>query len=179
MLEVCEMDNAAEPLVDVTVSYLEMLVYQKRIVPTPRDGLLVLHVQAPSVQYYRFLYDAVGSRYHWLGRRKLPDDELAATIGDPHNELYVLHVDGSPAGFSELDCRSPDDIELVQFGLMAGFFGQGIGKWFLQWTIDKAWSYQPKRLWLHTCTLDHPAAIPLYKKAGFVPFKEESIRREL
>jgi GNAT superfamily N-acetyltransferase len=93
--------------------------------------------------------------------------------------LHVLHVGGSPAGFAELDRRQPDEIELLQFGLMADFIGRGLGTWFLQWTIDKAWSYQPKRLWLHTCSLDPPAAVPLYKKAGFVQFKAETIRREL
>ena len=63
--------------------------------------------------------------------------------------------------------------------MMPDFIGQGLGKWFLQWTINKAWSYQPRRFWLHTCTLDHAAALPTYKKAGFVQFKEEAIRREL
>ncbi len=166
-------------LIDATVYYLEMLNHPIQPVQPPRAGLLVLHVQTPSLAYYRFLYDAVGKDYHWLSRRKLSDDELAAILGDAKNELYVLHVDGSPAGFSELDRRKPTDIELVQFGLMGDFIGQGLGTWFLQWTIDKAWSYRPKRLWLHTCTLDHPAAVPLYKKAGFVQFKEEAIRREL
>ena len=166
-------------LVDVTVYYLEMLARPQRVVPPPRDGLTVLHVASPSVPYYRFLYDAVGRDYHWLSRRRMSDAELATILGDPANELYVLHVAGSPAGFSELDCRKPDDLELVQFGLMPGFTGQGLGKWFLHWTLQKAWSYEPKRLWLHTCTLDHPAAVPLYKQAGFVQFREESIRREL
>ena len=78
----------------------------------------------------------------------------------------------------DVDRRQQDEVELVQFGLMSDFIGQGLGKWFLQWTIDKAWSYEPKRFWLHTCTLDHPAAVPTYKKAGFVQFKEEAIRRE-
>ena len=166
-------------LVDVTVYYLEMLAPSQRMVPAPRDGLTVLHAQTPSVPYYRFLYDSVGKDYHWLSRRKLADAELAAILHDPLNEVHVLHVDGSPAGFAELDRRQPDEVELVQFGLMPDFIGQGLGKWFLQWTIDKVWSYVPRRFWLHTCTLDHPAALPTYKKAGFVQFKEESIRREL
>jgi GNAT superfamily N-acetyltransferase len=179
MLRACEGAGVMTELVDVTVYYLEMLGRPQRLVPAPRDGLLVLHAKAPSVSYYRFLYNAVGKQYHWLSRRKLSDDQLAAILGDPRNELHVLHVNGSPAGFAELDRRQPDEIELVQFGLMADFIGQGLGTWFLQWTIDKAWSYQPRRLWLHTCSLDHPAAVPLYKKAGFVQFKEETIRREL
>ena len=175
----CERASSMTELVDVTVYYLEMLGRPQRLVSAPRDGLLVLHAKAPSVSYYRFLYNAVGKQYHWLSRRKLSDDQLAAILGDPRNELHVLHGDGSPAGFAELDRRQPDEIELVQFGLMADFIGQGLGTWFLQWTIDKAWSYQPRRLWLHTCSLDHPAAVPLYKKGGFVQFKEETIRREL
>jgi len=166
-------------IADVTVYYLEMLSHQQRDVPAPRDGLTVLHAQPPSVSYYRFLYDAVGSDYNWLSRRKLSDAELAAVIGDSQNELHVLHVDGSPAGFAELDRRQPEEVELVQFGLMPDFIGKGLGSWFLQWTIDKVWSYEPRRFWLHTCTLDHASAVPVYKKAGFVQFKEEKIRREL
>ncbi|NLX99643.1 MAG: GNAT family N-acetyltransferase [Rhodopirellula sp.] len=162
-----------------TVYYLEMLSPSQRSAPPPRDGLTVLCVQSPTVPYYRFLYNAVGDDYYWLSRRKLSDAELAAAIQDPRNELYVLHVKGSPAGFAELDRRKPDEIEVVQFGLMPEFIGQGLGKWFLQWTIDKAWSHQPKRVWLHTCTLDHPAALPLYTKAGFTQFKQGMFRREL
>lgn len=166
-------------LVDVTVFYLEMLGPSGRAVPAPRDGLSVLFVPAPSVEEYRSLYNAVGREFHWISRRKLSDTDLAAILQDPSNELHVLHVAGIPAGFAELDRRQADEIELVQFGLMREFIGQGLGKWFLQWTIDQAWSYQPRRFWLHTCTLDHPAAIPNYLKAGFVLYKEEAIRREL
>jgi GNAT superfamily N-acetyltransferase len=165
--------------VDVTVYYLEMVAPAHRSVPAPRNGLTVVHVPSPTVPYYRSLYDAVGKEFHWLTRRKMSDEALAAVIGDQRDELHVLHVDGTAAGFAELDRRQPDQIELVQFGLTRDFIGQGLGKWFLQWTIDKAWTYEPKRFWLHTCTLDHAAALPNYTKAGFVLFKQESIRREL
>ena len=179
MLDACEKQVHGTKLVDVTVYYLEMLADPKRDVPPPRDGLTVLHAQTPSVSYYRFLYDAVGKEYNWLSRRKLSDDDLAVILDDPLNEVHVLHVDGSPAGFAEFDRRQPGEVELLQFGLMSVFIGQGLGSWFLQWTVDKVWSYQPDRFWLHTCTLDHPAAVRTYKKAGFVQFKEEKIRREL
>jgi GNAT superfamily N-acetyltransferase len=78
-----------------------------------------------------------------------------------------------PCKLNTLDRRNKDDIELVQFGLMPEFIGQGLGRYFLQWTIDKAWSYGPRRFWLHTCTKDHPAALPNYLKAGFTSYKEE------
>ncbi len=166
-------------IVEVTVYYLETLAPSRRSAPPPRDGLTVQHVPSPTVPYYRSLYDAVGKEFHWLSRRKMTDEALGVILADPLNEMHVLHVDGAAAGFTELDRRQPGEIELVQFGLTRDFIGQGLGKWFLQWTLDKAWSYGPQRFWLHTCTLDHPAALPNYTKAGFVLYNQETIRREL
>jgi GNAT superfamily N-acetyltransferase len=164
--------------VEITVYYLEMLAHSHRSISVPREGLTVLHVPSPTVPYYRSLYNAVGEPYRWLSRRKMSDEELTAIISDPRVEMHVLHVDGTPAGFAELDRRQPDEIELVQFGLIPDFIGHGLGKWFLQRTVDKAWSYRPTRFWLHTCTLDHPTALPMYLKAGFVQFKQEVVWRE-
>jgi GNAT superfamily N-acetyltransferase len=157
----------------VKTTYLEMFARPQRAVPPPRDGLAVVHARKPPVAYYRFLYQAVGRDWQWTRRNRWTDAELAAVIHHPLNEVHVLMADGVPAGFAELDRRKPGEVELVQFGLMAEFIGQGLGKYFLQWTIDRAWGYQPTRLWLHTCTLDHPAALPNYLKAGFSIYKEE------
>ena len=166
-------------LLDVTVHYLEMLAPPpSRVVPAPLDGLTVRHVPAPSVKFYRDLYDAVGKNYDWYSRRIMTDDALAALIQNPLDEMHVLEVHGAAAGFAELDRRRPGEIELVQFGLTPPLVGRGLGKWFLQWTINKAWSYAPQRFWLHTCSLDHPAALPNYVNSGFVRFREEKIRRE-
>jgi GNAT superfamily N-acetyltransferase len=120
----------------------------------------------------------VGSNYDWTSRKKLSDAELAAIVHDPKVEIHVLFVDGVPAGFVELDRRVEGEIEITQFGLMPEFIGQGLGKHFLQWAIDKAWSYRPRRLWLHTCTTDHRAALPNYLKAGFATYKEEVKERK-
>lgn len=165
--------------VNVTVYYLEMLSHAQRTVAAPRAGLAVIHAKKPSVAYYRFLYNAVGKDYHWHSRGKLSDADLGAVVQHPLNEVHVLHVAGAPAGFAELDRRQSGEIELVQFGLMREFIGQGLGKWFLQWTIDQAWSYGVRRFWLHTCTLDHPKALPNYLNAGFVKYREEMVTRTL
>jgi GNAT superfamily N-acetyltransferase len=163
---------------EVTVYYLDMVSRPERVVPPPRGGLTVVHARTPTVRYYRFLYDAVGGPWQWLSRRKLSDEELARLLQDPRDEVHVLHVDGVPAGFAELDRRAEAEIELVQFGLMPEFIGRGLGKYFLQWVVDRAWSYGPRRLWLHTCTLDHPNALPNYRKAGFVLYKEVTQLRQ-
>jgi len=157
----------------VKITYLQMFAPPQRVVPAPQGGLAVIHARKLSVAYYRFLYDAVGRDYDWTSRKKLSDAELAALLNDPRLEVHVLMADGVPAGFAELDRRTEGEIELVQFGLLPQFIGQGLGRYFLQWTIEKAWSYQPRRMWLHTCTKDHPAALPNYLKAGFTVYKEE------
>jgi GNAT superfamily N-acetyltransferase len=131
---------------------------------------MIRHVTQPTIAFYRQIYDAVGGQWNWSSRKKLPDGELACIIGDPRVEIHLLLVDGEQAGFAELDRRQPGEIELVQFGLVAEFIGRGLGKYFLQWVIDKAFSYEPQRFWLHTCTDDHPAALPNYLKGGFTVY---------
>lgn len=157
----------------VKTTYLQMFARPERVVPPLREGLAIVHAKTPTVAYYRYLYDAVGRDYDWISRKKLSDAELAALLNNPQLEVHVLMADGVPAGFAELDRRIEDEIELVQFGLMPEFIGQGLGRYFLQWTIDKAWSYKPRRFWLHTCTKDHPTALPNYLQAGFAIYKEE------
>lgn len=165
--------------VDVTVYYLEMQTPISRQPIQSREGLTVLYVHRPSVSYYRWLYNSVGSKYHWLSRRQLSDKELATILNHPLSDIYVLHVDGSPAGFCEFDRRQPQEIELVQFGLLEAYHGAGLGTWFLRYILNQACQHAPERLWLHTCTLDHPAALPLYRKVGFTDYQQQQIRREL
>jgi GNAT superfamily N-acetyltransferase len=158
----------------VTTTYLEMFAHNGRSIPEAPPGVAVVYARKPTVAWYRFLYDAVGKDWNWTSRKKLPDDELAQIIHDPLVELQVLFVEGVPAGFAELDRRVTGEIELKQFGLVPEFIGRGLGKYFLQWTIDKAFGHAPKRFWLHTCTHDHPIALSNYIKAGFAKYKEET-----
>src|SRR5262245_17946667 len=118
------------PVVDFKVTYLEMFSPPRKIIPPRRDGLSVFHAKKPTLSFYRYLYETVGKPYHWRSRRNLPDAELAALIHDPRMENHVLYVDGVPAGLAELDRRIEGEIELVQFGLVPEFIGQGFGKYF-------------------------------------------------
>lgn len=105
----------------------------------------------------------------------MDDESLKIVIHDPQVEIYVLYVDGAPAGYAELDRRIEKEIELAYFGLMPDFIGQGLGPYLLASAIDIAWSYSPARLHLHTNTLDHPKALPVYQRCGFKPYKQEKI----
>jgi GNAT superfamily N-acetyltransferase len=140
--------------------------------PRPAVKLALLRAERPPVAFYRFLYNSVGEPWLWWERRPLADDALAAIIHDPKVEVYVLYVGGVPAGFSELDWRQEPDVELAYFGLMGEFIGRGLGRFFLRWTVDQAWTRNPRRLWVHTCDLDHPRSLAVYQRAGFVAYRQ-------
>ncbi|MDP6788747.1 MAG: GNAT family N-acetyltransferase [Rhodospirillales bacterium] len=158
---------------ETRITYLEMTEPPSTpAAPIPALKLAMLRAEQPSVAFYRFLYNTVGEPWLWWERRQLSDDALSAIIGDPLVEIYVLYVGGVPAGFSELDRRRKPDIELAYFGLMEDFIGRGLGRFLLRWTIDQAWTRKPRRLWVHTCDLDHPRSLAIYQQAGFVPYRQ-------
>jgi len=158
----------------ITTTYLEMFASPERHLPPLMAPVEVRHVVHPSVAFYRAVYDAVGSPWNWTSRKRLSDAALAEILGDPRVEIHELLVDGVQAGFAELDGRVPGEIELKQFGLVPTFIGQGLGRYFLNCVIERAFSLNPQRFWLHTCTDDHPGALSNYLKAGFVIYKEET-----
>jgi GNAT superfamily N-acetyltransferase len=166
----------ADGRLDVTITYLEMAERPTHPHLSEPQGLncTLLRLREPTVRFYRYLYDTVGEPWLWFERRAMADEDLARLIQDERIEIYVLNVDGEPAGFAELDRRYPPDIELTYFGLMPDFIGKGLGRYLLTWAVDTAWNHAPVRLWVSTNTLDHPKALPLYQRCGFRPFKQEN-----
>lgn len=161
--------------IDLTVTYLQMHK-RPQLSPVPHPAgckLALLHAERPTVAFYRFLYERIGAQWLWFERRMLDDEALRAIIGDERVEIFVLYADGVPAGYAELDRREPPDIELAYFGLMPEFIGRGLGSYLLHSIIEIVWDYEPRRVWVHTNTLDHPKALPLYQRMGFEPFKQE------
>jgi len=118
---------------------------------------------------YRELYEGVGSDYHWRDRRSWTDEQLRAHLERPDIVIWVLRERGAPRGFFELARHDDGSVEIAYFGLMPLGIGQGLGRALLTSAIDEAWSLKPvpSRVWLHTCTLDHPAALANYLARGF------------
>ncbi len=155
----------------VTITYLEQATRPVLPMPVqPRGKIAILRVEEPPVHYYRYLYRLVGDPWKWVSRRRLDDTALTEIIHDPSVYVYVLYVNGAPGGFAEIDHRNKDAAELKFFGLTPDFTGRGLGPYFLTNIVDLAWALAPKRLRLETCSLDHPAALPLYQKVGFRVF---------
>jgi GNAT superfamily N-acetyltransferase len=152
-----------------TITYLEMGGPPTHTAPPPAIPHAVVRAHKPPVHFYRYLYDTVGQAYVWVERRRLGDAELRAIIEHEKVEIYVIHVDGVPAGFGELDFRRAGAANIAYFGLMPQFVGRGIGRYFLHQLLKIAWSHDISVLTVNTCTLDHPSALALYQKFGFRP----------
>ncbi len=160
--------------VETIVTYLEMTERPTRPErPAPVAKLAILRAEAPTISFYRYMYDTIGAQWTWSDRRELDDNALGAIIHDPDVAIHILYVAGVPAGFVELDGRIKDAVELSYVGLMPEFVGRGLGGYLLDWAVAAAWRMEPKRVWLHTCSFDHESALPLYQRVGFVPYKRQ------
>ncbi|MBA3659490.1 MAG: GNAT family N-acetyltransferase, partial [Gemmatimonadales bacterium] len=113
----------------------------------------------------------------WTDRLGWSDAEIRRHLADPAASLWLLSWESAPAGYFELHAHVSDDsVEIAYFGLLPEFIGRGWGRFLLSTAVTRAWESTPARVWLHTCTLDHPSALPNYLKRGFTPIREERYR---
>lgn len=135
----------------------------------------IARVPDPPPDLYRTCYRAVGETFHWFDRWDWSDEEIAAHLADPAIQLFVARRRQDLAGWYELRRVAEDDsVEIAYFGIVAAEFGKGFGKHLLSGAVRDAWALGPQRVWLHTCTLDHPNALPNYLRRGFTPYRTET-----
>jgi GNAT superfamily N-acetyltransferase len=159
-----------------TRTYLELATPQQfRSAFGDFPDVVIERVERPTPELYRLCYRTVGEAYHWRDRWNWTDDEIRRHLAQPEITLHVARRGATLAGWYELR-RVPEDrsVEIAYFGLCPDAIGQGLGKHLLSCAVRDAWALEPARVWLHTCTLDHPAALPNYKKRGFAPYKSET-----
>ncbi|MFD2207452.1 GNAT family N-acetyltransferase [Kiloniella antarctica] len=170
--------TSSDGKLSVTITSLEMFSRPSNLILHSPHGHQTSLIRAydPTVSFYRYLYNTVGAPWLWWERRSMPDKDLLNIIKDQAVEIYVLYFDGVPAGFAELDRRKHPVIELAYLGLIPEFVGCKLGPYLLSSMIDIAWSYEPQRLSVNTCTLDHPKALGLYQKCGFTVYDQSAKR---
>jgi GNAT superfamily N-acetyltransferase len=127
----------------------------------------------PDPELYLGLYRAVGATWLWTSRLVLSEAVLRRLLVSPHLEVYRLTSNSGDHGILELDFRQDGDCELASFGLEESLVGQGAGRWLMNRAMERVWAQPMRRFWLHTCTLDHPAALAFYKRSGFTPFRRQ------
>jgi len=165
---------------EVTRTYLQ-LARPEDLVPARVDDARVRidRVAECPASFFRYLYREVGRLYHWTDRLPWTDEQTREHLARPEITLWVMYSEGAPAGYFELEQHDDGSIEIAYFGLMQEFLGRGLGKHLLTVAAEQAWSDGANRVWLHTCTLDDPAALPNYLKRGLKPFKKETYVTEL
>jgi GNAT superfamily N-acetyltransferase len=130
-------------------------------------------IERPGLDWFRDLYRRVGEEWLWFSRLRMPDADLAGILQSPLVEIYALVDDGQNEGLLELDFRQAGQCELAFFGVTAKLIGSGAGRWLMNRALEVAWSRPITRVWVHTCTLDHPAALAFYQRSGFRPFRRQ------
>jgi GNAT superfamily N-acetyltransferase len=163
--------------IDVIRTHLEMNA-PSELVPGKSDDprIRIERVENCPASFFRYLYAEVGRRYYWTDRLEWSDDDIRAYLARPEITFWLMSYAGAPAGYFELERHADGSVQIVYFGLLQEFISLGFGKHLLTVAVEQAQALGANRVWLHTCTLDDPAALPNYLKRGFKIVGQDSYR---
>jgi len=153
------------------VTYLEMLAPPAGLAPPERPDLSLRRVASPDVGWYRDTIRTIGEAWLWFSPLIMPEAELARLLAGPRREVLALEKTGETVGIAELDRAVAGEVEISFFGVAPSEIGTGAGRWLMARVLPLAFAPGVSRVWLHTCSFDHPAAVPFYMRCGFRPYK--------
>jgi ribosomal protein S18 acetylase RimI-like enzyme len=151
----------------VITHYLEMTDPAEHRPARPAGDLEVRRVEVVCPEVNRFLYSAVGGDWYWIDRLGWTYRKWTEYLSRPELETWIGWSAGTPAGYFELEESPETGVEIAYFGLLPQFVGRGLGAALLSAAVARAWQRGPARVWLHTCSLDHPRALANYQARGF------------
>lgn len=158
----------------LTTYYLEMSSASSLNAKRESRGLQICECEIKQYEFNRFLYQFVGEPWKWTDRLVWSDQQWIDYAESENLRTWVAYMDGAPAGYYELQKQDDGDVEVVLFGLASRFIGKGLGGYFLSQALGSAWSWEgTTRVWLHTCTHDHPHALKNYTARGMSVYKTE------
>ena len=163
-----------------TTTYFLEMHSTSQLKPKPDNpGLVLMETEIKQFGFNRFLYQLVGEAWQWVDKQNWSDAQWRAWAESDDVRTWVAYHEGSPAGYFELHWQEPGDVEIAYFGLAPAFIGRGFGGYLLSQAVEQAWTFPGvKRVWVHTCDLDHPSALANYQARGFEIFKTETIAGE-
>jgi GNAT superfamily N-acetyltransferase len=164
----------------IITHHLEM-TDPSQLVPArrPSTPFSLVQVEIPCPALNRFLYTAVGGDWYWLQRLSWSYEQWRSYLERAEVETWVAYVSGTPAGYFELETQAGENVEITNFGLLPQFIGRGLGGALLTATVERAWAIGARRVWVHTCSLDHPNALPGYQARGFRVFNVVQTEEDL
>ena len=166
-----EFTQVAPGQISAVVTHLEMRTKLPLRREHAKQGEYALRRQtAPELGWYRELYRRVGQDWLWFSRLAMDDATLTVITHDAAVEVHALRHRGRDEGILEVDFRRSPDVEIAFLGVVPSLLGKGAGRYLMNRALEIAWGRTPKRVTIHTCTLDHPRALEFYRKTGFVPY---------
>jgi GNAT superfamily N-acetyltransferase len=164
----------------VTTWYLEMTAPgELRPKRSERADLALVQIDVPTPELNRFFYSAIGGGWYWLDRLPWTYAQWMKYLDRPELETWIFYVAGLPAGYFELEMQAGGDVEVAYFGLLPRYTGKGLGGHLLTAAVERAWQRGARRVWLHTCSMDHLAALAHYQARGFRLYREETEDEDL
>lgn len=151
------------------VTCLEMFA-KPGLRPAPEGGFTLERLGAADTERFRELFRAIGQDIMWFSRLIMEEEKLASIIGDAKVHCHALVKDGHDVGLLELDFREEGQCELSFFGVVPSAVGGGAGRYLMNAALERAWEQPISRLWVHTCSFDHPNALGFYQRSGFRPY---------
>ncbi|QGX38964.1 GNAT family N-acetyltransferase [Permianibacter aggregans] len=169
-------------MTSVDVHYLQILslatLKSKALPEKYQDRVQLIEAQRPQPELNRYLYAAVGGDWYWTDRLSWSYQQWLDAISGPNHRTFICYLDGTPAGYFELHKHPQADVEISYFGLLPDAYGLGLGGWLLTRCIQEAFDWGASKVWVHTCTLDHPAAMANYKARGMWHYHTEKEQRD-
>jgi GNAT superfamily N-acetyltransferase len=164
----------------VTIRYLEMTSRDQVRPPSrPASDLKFVRAEVPLPEFNRFFYVTVGRDWFWIDRLSWSRQRWTQWLDRPELQTFAAYVRGTPAGYFELEQQPEGNVEVAYLGLVPQFIGHRVGGHLVAEAATRAWDTGARRVWLHTCSLDHPQALANYLARGFKQFKFETVEKEL
>ena len=158
---------------EITTYYLQMQTPKPLKIKALTSELVITETQIKEYRFNRFLYSLVGEAWQWFDKSNDTDEMWKAYSERDNLRTWVAYYKGSIAGYFELEIADNLEVEIKYFGLAPGFIGKGFGGQLLSYAIQQAWeTCHAKRVWVHTCSLDHPSALANYQARGLVIYKQ-------
>ncbi|WP_263081320.1 GNAT family N-acetyltransferase [Endozoicomonas sp. Mp262] len=160
---------------EVITYYLEMNSPDALNAKKVQEDLAIIEAEIKQYALNRFLYQLVGEAWQWTDKLVLTAEEWQAYAENENLRTWVAYCKGAIAGYYELQKQGDGNVEIAYFGLAPGFIGRGFGGYLLTHAIQSAWGWQgTERVWVHTCSLDHPSALANYQARGLTIYHRQS-----
>ncbi|MDJ0877069.1 MAG: GNAT family N-acetyltransferase [Halieaceae bacterium] len=164
-------------MTEVKVWYLQQTDPGQHLHTPNPGGIRVEEATVRQFRFNRFLYELVGAPWQWVDKLSWSDAQWRAYAERDSLRTWAAWVEGSPAGYFELEKRADGSVDICYFGLAQPFIGRGLGSYFLSCAIAEAWAWDANRVTVNTCSLDHPSALGNYQSRGFEVYRTEVEQR--